>query len=207
MPHNRTRLWVGAAIVAVTIPAVGTYYYRTDAQDLRGTPITVANRRDATDAQTTPIVSNTVAIRRSPRDYEAELNALLARQGTTTRQEPLAGSDDDPNFDVDVMDDNSEGQTVVTPSQPADPTTDASSDSQATVATMPGVPVDAAPDVVANVAASGELSDGDVYRIVASNLSGDDRDDFVRAYAVMTPDQRADLIDGFRDQIESGTGR
>ncbi len=207
MPHNRTRFWVGVAIAGITIPAVGTYYYGSATQGLRGTPISAARRSDATGQPTDPIDVARIALRRAPRDYQAELDAVLARQGATTTPEPLPGSDDDPTFDIDPVDDAAVPSVESAPQVLPNPAADLASDAPTNVAAAGAAPVFANPDAVANVVATGDLSDGDVYRIVTRDLSDEDRDEFVRAYAAMTPDQRADLIDGFRGQMQDGDGR
>ena len=203
MPHNRTRFWVGVAIAGITIPAVGTYFYGSTTGELRGTPISAAGRWNAVSQSTVPMDAGRI-LRRAPRDYQAEIDAALAKQGATIPTEPLPGSDDDPSFNIDPIDDSAMPSAEPAPRVLPDPAAEPASDAPTTVVASEVAAAVASQDAAVSVAATGDLSDGDVYRIVTSNLSAEDRDEFVRAYAAMTPDQRADLIDGFRDQMQGG---
>ena len=200
MPHNRTRTWVGLAILAITIPAVGTYYAETRSGERQAGEIRIARRQDASNEAVAPTVSA------PSRDYRAALEKALARSGPRLPTEALPGTDDDPTFDLDpygtdapeegtvASDDTPEPIADLAPANPTEPAT--SDENPAPVAAA------ANPEPVADLASTGEMSDRDVYTLVANNLSAEDRDEFVRAYAAMTPGQRADLLDGFRQQIQ-----
>lgn len=217
MPHNKTRLWVGLMIVAITIPAVGTYYVRSTDNSLPNAPILAAGRWDATNAET-----RTASARAQGRDYAAELNVLLAKQGASSTP-PIASSpsgeyDDGSEFDVGPLSADEDdatidsdlppvAATVTDPPAglaPVDPTTVAST-SEPTASTDDG-PVQSAPIQAGLASSSGDLSDGDVYRVVMSNLSAQDQERFTQAFGAMTAQQRADLLDSFRSQMQGNGG-
>lgn len=224
MPHNRTRLWVGLAIAAVSIPAVGTFYYYSSAtHDLRGHPIAAYDRFDASSRLNDSFGVGRLAIHRPARDYQAEVDAALARQGAVIpREDPTVS--DDPIFNVDplyfddeptpddvapITDTSRAGsytqqltadETVATDGNNADDGNGQVAQGDATVAED-----DEGPAQTTANAASGDLSDDSIYRMVVANLKSDERADFVRAFAAMTPDQQEDLLDSFRRQIQGGT--
>ena len=217
MPHNKTRLWVGLAIAAVTIPAVGTYYVRSTDDNLKKTPILAAGRWDTSNAE-----KRTASARTLGRDYAAELDALLAKQASTTpptmASSPPVQDDDDSEFDVSPLP-SDEDDSAIDSDLPAatsvlsDPTASPAPTKPATVASetdptvsTDGVPVQSGLAQASPAYPNGDLSDGDVYRVVMSNLSAEDQDRFVQAYAAMSTQQRADLLDSFRTQMQ-GNGQ
>ena len=208
MPYNRTRTWVGVAIVAVTIPAIGNFYHRETTKTLHGEPVTAANRADLTDGQTASFGTRGASVGSKVRDYDAEIATALARQGATVTPEPFPGGEDDPTFDVapfDAADD--EPPTVADEAAPR------------VVNVAPPLPQGALPDdplppdaTVADAVVQDtqsfdqtgmpNLSDRAIYTMIVNDLSGEERDRFVQAYAAMSPAQRAEMLDGFRAQIE-----
>ena len=240
MPHNHTRLWVGLAIIAVTIPAVGTFYIHPAAtSDLVGNPISAAGRTDLASRQQDSFGSGRIALREPLRDYQAEVNAALARQGLYPSQRFDGDSTYDDVFDDDPLDPSTDAfGNVSTRDVPNAPNVLAySTDGPVTAevsatnanGTAPGPATDGqastAPSMEGNGAAAnastttqdayadaanadynqpGTMSDTDVYRLVVNNLSPEHRDDFSRAYAAMSEEQRAGLLDSFRQQIQGG---
>ncbi len=238
MPHNRTRFWVGLAIIAVTIPAVGTFYVHSAAtDDLRGNPISAAGRIDLASRQEDSFGSGRLALHQPLRDYQAEVNAALARQGVYPDQRFSGDETYDDLFDVDPLDnvDSDRFGNVSTRESPSPsalltlgnpnliaystdgPVTDngngANSDSSSMGATNGVPPAVANASTTASATtvavddygqATGNMSDSDVYRLVTNNLPTSQRDDFARGYAAMSAEQRADLLDGFRQQMQGG---
>ena len=202
MPYNRTRTWVGVAIVAVTIPAVGTFYNASRTKGLRGDPIAAANHAVIRSRPTDSFGSARISIHPASRDYDAEVGDALGRQNqkAVTLDDALPGSDDDPMFDL----------------YPLTPVEEPLSAPSAPIANPAGEVAQAEPiptiaetrDLVTNdvtAADDGEipqLSDRTVYALVLNNLPQDQRGEFVDAYAAMTPDQRADLLDEFRARLQ-----
>ena len=201
MPYNRTRTWVGIAIVAVTIPAVGTFYNASKSSDLRGTPVAVANHADLTSRPQDSFGSGRISINPVARDYDAEVGSALARQNTRIDDVPLPGSDEDPTFDLEPFAPYDEepiapsaAPGIVPPPEPATveaPTTAAE--------TRELVANDVVPE---DDGAIPRMSDRTVYALVVNNLPEDQREEFVQAYNLMSPDQRADLLDEFRARLD-----
>lgn len=223
MPHNKTRLWVGLAIVAVTIPAVGTYYIRAKDNGLQGVPIAVADRFGPTTAAT-----QTAVVRSQNRDYGAELDLLLAKQASTTSTSALstptvtgAYTEDDDEFDIDPLPAAGDEPTMVDvapdPQAIPNPASDLAPNDPTTVAAISGANAGgdqnqgaATQDPTvqnAPIGAGGNLSNTDVYRIVMSNLNDEDRTRFTQAYSAMSAEQRADLLDSFRAQMQGDNGQ
>ncbi len=207
MPHNRTRIWVGLAIALVTIPAVGTLLYGASVDRSQSRSGDGPARWTAAGGRTTSALR--LASRPAPRDYRAELDAALA-QGATPypilEEEAYANpfADDNPMFDVSPLGEELYDEPVsfdnrnrdlpdpleeMAPVEPLDEPED--------VAVADAAPVET--PLVANAAG---LSDRAVYTMVVDELAPEEREEFVRAWALMTVDQRADLIDEFRAKIE-----
>ena len=203
MPYNRTRTWVGIAVIAVTIPAVGTFYNSSRSQSLRGTPVAVADHADLTSRPKDSFGSGRISIHPAARDYDAEVGAALARQNAKADEVPLPGSEDDPTFDLEPIALPDDEAPLASASPIVETPTDTPSvEAPPTVAETRDL---VANDVAANDdGAVPRMSDRTVYALVVNNLPQDQREEFVRAYALMTPDQRADLLDDFRAQMESG---
>jgi len=190
MPHNRTRIWVGLVITAITIPAVGRYYYSSATHDLQGNPI--AGQADLENRQRDSFGSGRISIRQSDRDYQAEVDAAIARRGGQIPKNP-ATRGTDPLFQTRPLD-------VPIPSDP--PMRTASTRAPVTVASTSDI--DPNLENLDNTPPDdGGLSDRAVYNIVADNLSDEDRDTFERSWALMTVQERADMLDQFRANLQS----
>jgi hypothetical protein len=190
MPHNRTRIWVGLVITAITIPAVGRYYYSSATHDLQGNPI--AGQADLESRQRDSFGSGRISIRQSDRDYQAEVDAAIARRGGQIPKNP-ATRGTDPLFQTRPLD-------VPIPSDP--PMRTASN--RAPVAVASTSDIDPNLENLDNTPPdNGGLSDRAVYNIVADNLSDEDRDTFERSWALMTVQERADMLDQFRANLQS----
>ena len=193
MPHNRTRLWVGLAIVAVTIPAVGTYYFGSTVDAPQGAPIAVVGRTSVAPLARMP-GDEAVAI------PVALLDDATGDHGVARADDPAPTDDfselvasDDEVFDVAPLSEDSP-RIAYEPAPPAlDPVAPDAGSAQVAYATEE--PADDEP-------VSPTLSDAQIYRLVVNNLPEGDRDEFVRAYAAMGNAQRVALLDGFRDQLE-----
>ena len=198
MPYNRVRTWVGVAVIAVTIPAVGTYYNAAKSSGLRGTPVIAADHAATTPGRTDSFGGGRISIHPAARDYDAEVNAALVRQNSSVDAMAFPGSDEDPAFDLDPLPEAAEEPAVVptapAPISPPEPTTDyTGEDSRELVAN------DVAPEDDGQIP---QMSDRTVYALVVNNLPEDQRAEFVRAYTLMTPDQRAELLDEFRTKLQ-----
>jgi hypothetical protein len=228
MPHNRTRMWVGLAIVAVTIPAVGQYLYRPGTNDNRAQAYLQQARWNATNSVGLTTVTG-LRLARSPRnrDYLAEVNAAIGRQGTVFAGGQAYSYDNGPDYPYDsgpangypaadyrdvqdeMFDINPLDGPVYTDDRLPDPATLVAPDSdEVAPISDEGVADDEGPADDGQAIANDEdpytdgLSDGAVYATVVNNLPPNDRQEFVRAWAAMTPDQRADLLDGFREKLD-----
>ena len=205
MPHNRTRVWTGLAIVAVTIPAVGTYYFGANSPALQGAPITVVGRAGVSPLGDMPSDRSDTA-RVARRDYMAEVRAATGAGGSTTSDDAaeLAAMDDEL-FDPSPLEDGDARVAYDPEGEAPDPAGDvalAVADPMTIQAAYTAdAPVDDEP--ATTPPATPTLSDANVYRLVVNNLPEDDRDEFVRAYAAMTNAQRVELLDGFRAQLEN----
>jgi hypothetical protein len=222
MPHNRTRTWVGVAIIAVTIPAVGQYIYRPSTNDARAQGYLQQARWNATNSVNATRNTN-LRLAKSPaqRDYLAEVDAAIGRQGTVFAGGQAYDYDNGPDYPYDsgpafgypaadysdledaMFDLNPLDGPVYTDERLPDPALLVAPGEVSVGETDDEAPLDeegpAADDET--VYASG-LSDGAVYATVVNNLAPDERQEFVRAWAAMTPEQRAELLDGFRQQLE-----
>jgi hypothetical protein len=195
MPHNRTRTWVGLAIAAVTIPAVAQYYYGSAPRPATASPSLV--ERQASEVRTP--APGRLAIRQTDRDYLGEVNSALAKAGSHVPSgdaEPVnvpliyeapvqaimgeVRPIDQPASDDDV------------PSVSSTPTGRVASTYDPQDDTMDDQPSD-----------TSQMSDRTVYQLVLDNLSDDDRETFVSAWAVMTPEERASLLDEWRANLQN----
>ena len=197
---------------------------------LDGTPIAAAGRFDLASRQTDSFGSGAIGDHRPARDYDAELATALGRQGSSTAQ----GFDDenDDSLDVAPLDDAVDGTPAGAPNGPTlnvpavagDPnpiaySTEGSAAAGADptsslAASIPANPNPSTSDAGASgngdanvfddYGQGGTMSDSDVYRLVVNNLPDGQRDDFARGYAAMSSEQRASLLDGFRQQIQGG---
>ncbi len=188
MPHNRTRIWAGLAIVAVTIPAVGLYTRSSAGQSPANDSIAYMANGDLSNAEGTKDTKLS-----SGRDYQAEVEAALAHRGGQTPKNPgtqgTIQSVQTGPLEVPIPSDS----PVRTASNRTTPTTVArTSDIDPNVDNLDNTPPD-----------NGGLSDRTVYNIVVDNLSPDDRDTFEKSWALMSPQDRADMLDQFRANLQS----
>ena len=197
MPHNKTRFWVGVAILAITIPAVGQYVLgsRNDSQRQLATDSArwsaggaYTTGRRLSPGQQTP-----------PRDYAAEVAASTSRRGLVNEYDAPEYYDSlvpYDEYDDSFTDEPLEPETAVTRDVP-----DGSDELAPTeVATTDGTtPVDDDDDqpVVEALVEQGP-TDREVYQAMLASVEGQDRADFVRAWAIMTPAQREEALDGYR---------
>ena len=207
MPHNRTRAWVGLAIAAVTIPAVGQYYYGARNYDALQSASGAASTRWAATRSNLP--EGRLAVRQGDRDYEGELSVVLNHGGAAVTDDagnryadPLG--DDNPIYDISPLNYYSYPTSEI-PDRTA-------------VMRQPNLVGDYAPtdppeEPVANLQEGDEpsvappedppgLSDDTVYSLIVDRLPASQRGEFVRTWAGMTPDQRADLMDEFREKLQ-----
>ena len=202
MPHNRTRIWVGLAIAAVTIPAVGTLIYNATGNGLQAGADDGPVRWTAAGGRTRSALR--LATRERPRDYQAELDAALSRQPATYPEaEAYANlfADDNPIFDVSPFEEYADDDFIYEERlrdlpDPAEELAPVEVEVEGDVA-EDDLAIEFPPaDRVAG------LSDRAVYTMVIDELSPEERDDFARAWAIMSVGERADLLDEFRARIE-----
>lgn len=211
MPHNRTRMWVGLAIAAVTIPAVGQYYYSAQNNRLQTHPVVGSARWAASNGIGDTHGNGQLALRQTRRDYLAEVNGALGRGGSTYGSDlalvdaPLlqpSPLDDEPS-ELGPMDFGVEEGPIV---PRGDGTAPDPADEMAPPLAIASIAQDEEDDDNPALddapAANGGLSDRAIYSLVVDGLNDEERDDFVRAWAIMTPDQRADLLDEFRANLD-----
>lgn len=196
MPHNRTRIWVGLAIVAVTIPAVAQYYYGSTSRPSADTsPEVVARNAEVDDS------SPRLAMGQSDRDYMSEVSSALAKGGSRVPQNAQELGAMPLIYEAPV-------EAIVGQIRPLAPPAAIQTDT--VVASLPPAPANRAtsfePEEDETIAVSTDapqMSDRTVYQLVLDNLPEDDRDTFVRAWAVMTPEERASLMDDWRTNLEN----
>ncbi|GEM_PF-4619940 len=226
MPHNRTRTWVGLAIIGVTIPAVGQYIYRPGTNDERAQAAIQQARWNATNSVTASR-SSAMRLANSPanRDYLAEVNAAVGRQGTVFAGGRAYPYDNGPDYPYDsgpasgypaadysdlqdeMFDINPLNGPVYSDGRLSDPVSlsaPGSENPDADAVEADDQAADVAPDQTTADEATyaNGLTDEAVYATVVNNLPPNDRQEFLRAWGAMTPDQRADLMDGFREKLE-----
>lgn len=211
MPHNRTRLWVGLAIAAITIPALG-FAFRGGANDGF---LTSASAGDDRWAAGNGLASGHSArgvrtrLTSSPmsRDYLSEVAGMTrgtvpnAADGTLAdRTEQFYDNrldwpeeDEDPflqGFLPPVSDLPDPAETMA----PNDPPEDAYA------APMDGGPMEEGftpPDDGGYIAEG--PSDREIYNEMLANFSSEDRDTFVRTWALMSNEQRQQVLDDYRN--------
>ena len=214
---------MGVAAIAIAVAAFGVLYARSTAPQATSAPLGSSSGKIALAGYRPQGAADGDAMRQRVRNYQSEVTAALARQGENptapTSDESYADADD--LFDIDPLDDveaypSPTGDAIPSPTgavhqNPVAYSTDGpvNPDASANGAGDPPPSNATAVDqsnsgAVDDYGQSGSMSDSDVYRLVVNNLSDDQRADFTRAYASMSAEQRADLLDGFRQQIQGG---
>lgn len=191
MPHNRTRIWVGLVIATITIPAVGRYFYSSATHDLQGNPIQGFANLESRPGQDS-FGSGRISIRRADRDYQAEVDAAIARRGATIPTYPASRG-------TEMLFQNRPLSAPI----PDDPVPTAPVRMASSQAPVNDSVIDPNDDLLDDTPPdNGGLSDRTVYGIVVDNLPPDERDTFERSWALMTPQERADLLDEFRSNLQ-----
>lgn len=187
MPHNRTRIWAGLAIAAITIPAVGLYTRSSAGQAPANDSIAYMAPGDLNQVEGTQAPK-----RASDRDYQAEVEAALARRGGQTPKNPATQgtiqSIQTGPLSVPIPTDS----PIRTASNRTPVTVARTSDVDPNLDNLDDTPPD-----------NGGLSDRTVYSIVVDNLTPDDRDTFEKSWVLMSPQDRADMLDQFRANLQS----
>ncbi|RYG24299.1 hypothetical protein EON82_11220 [bacterium] len=198
MPHNRTRLWVGLAIIAITIPVAAQYYYGSASRASSSLAVEATTPRDADEVA----LDERLTVRPSDRDYLGEVSSALSKGGS----KPLPGDTERSSVPIIFSGPIDAIMSQVQPEETVQPVyEDDMPPVPARLATRQApavVPDDEIVDEDEPVAEPG-LSDRTVYQLVVDNLPEEDRDTFVTAWAVMTPEERASLLDEWRANLSN----
>lgn len=206
MPHNHTRLYVGLAIAAVTIPAVAQLYYRTGTspQNARREERTQATLARQESRKSDAFLASRHTRRGTERDYLAEVRAALATGNPApvyapeTMVYPQMGM-----APADAQGDSWSVDPYVAPEQ---------------MSLMQASPLDVTPydddytdddsggyDDAGAPAPAVDISDDRLVQLVIQNLQDDqERANFRAAWATMSDDDRAALLDQWRSQLNGG---